>query len=80
MRKVVKLGGLSPEETSLTPRYAQRALNEDVPRYELSEAGMDPDAAYQLIHDELLLDGSSRLNLATFVSTWMEPQAEKLMT
>jgi glutamate decarboxylase len=35
--------------------------------------------AYQLIHDELLLDGNARLNLATFVTTWMEPQAEKLM-
>ena len=34
-----------------------------------------PDVAYQLIHDELLLDGSARLNLATFVTTWMEPQA-----
>ncbi|MGI8415127.1 MAG: glutamate decarboxylase [Nakamurella sp.] len=35
--------------------------------------------AYQLIHDELLLDGNSRLNLATFVTTWMEPQAKALM-
>ena len=32
-----------------------------------------------MIHDELLLDGSSRLNMATFVTTWMEPEAEKLM-
>ncbi len=32
-----------------------------------------------LIHDELLLDGSARLNLATFVTTWMEPQARTLM-
>jgi glutamate decarboxylase len=32
-----------------------------------------------VVHDELLLDGSSRLNLATFVTTWMEPQAESLM-
>ena len=38
-----------------------------------------PDVAYQLIHDELLLDGSARLNLATFVTTWMEPQARVLM-
>ena len=36
---------------------------------------MPPEVAYQLIHDELLLDGSARLNLATFVTTWMEPQA-----
>jgi len=40
---------------------------------------MEPAAAYRYIHDELMLDGSSRLNLATFVTTWMEPEAEKLM-
>ena len=40
---------------------------------------MDPDVAYQIIHDELMLDGNARTNLATFVTTWMEPQADKLM-
>ena len=40
---------------------------------------MAPDVAYQIIHDELMLDGNARMNLATFVTTWMEPQAEKLM-
>ncbi|WP_425559956.1 glutamate decarboxylase [Kitasatospora paranensis] len=40
---------------------------------------MDPDTAYQIVHDELMLDGNARLNLATFVSTWAEPQAERLM-
>jgi glutamate decarboxylase len=35
--------------------------------------------AYQIIHDELMLDGNARLNVATFVTTWMEPQAERLM-
>jgi glutamate decarboxylase len=48
-------------------------------RHELSEGEMDPDIAYQTIHDELTLDGNARMNLATFVSTWMEPQADKLM-
>jgi glutamate/tyrosine decarboxylase-like PLP-dependent enzyme len=33
----------------------------------------------QLIHDELMLDGNARLNVATFVTTWMESQGEKLM-
>ena len=33
-----------------------------------------------MIKDELLLDGSARLNLATFVTTWMEPQALTLMS
>src|SRR4029079_17874832 len=41
--------------------------------------GARPEVAYRLIHDELLLDGSSRLNLATFVTTWMEPEADRLM-
>jgi len=40
---------------------------------------MAPDLAYQIVHDELMLDGNARLNVATFVTTWMEPQAEKLM-
>jgi glutamate decarboxylase len=40
---------------------------------------MPPDVALQLIRDELILDGNARLNLATFVTTWMEPQAEQLM-
>ena len=35
---------------------------------------MAPSAAYQLVHDELMLDGNARLNLATFVTTWMEPR------
>ena len=35
---------------------------------------LDPDTAYQFVHDELMLDGNA-LNLATFVTTWMEPQA-----
>jgi glutamate decarboxylase len=40
---------------------------------------MAPDVAYQIIHDELMLDGNARMNLATFVTTWMEPHAERLM-
>ena len=41
---------------------------------------MRPDTAYQVVHDELMLDGNARLNLATFVTTWMEPQAQTLMS
>jgi glutamate decarboxylase len=40
---------------------------------------MDAEVAYQIVHDELMLDGNARLNLATFVGTWMEPQAMRLM-
>jgi glutamate decarboxylase len=50
-----------------------------IPRHEIPPDGMQPDIAYQIVHDELMLDGNARMNLATFVTTWMEPQAEKLM-
>src|SRR5690242_15553042 len=49
------------------------------PRLRLPEGELPPDAAYQLVHDELMLDGNARLNLATFVTTWMEPQARELI-
>ena len=50
-----------------------------IPRHEIPENDMPAEVAYQVIHDELMLDGNARMNLATFVTTWMEPEAEKLM-
>ncbi|MFG2831683.1 glutamate decarboxylase [Streptomyces sp. NPDC048434] len=49
------------------------------PRHTLPDGPISPHTAYQFVHDELMLDGNSRLNLATFVTTWMEPQAGVLM-
>ncbi|MFD7582148.1 glutamate decarboxylase [Kitasatospora sp. NPDC059817] len=50
------------------------------PLHRLGEGPVTADTAYQLIHDELMLDGNARLNLATFVTTSMEAQAARLMT
>lgn len=50
------------------------------PTHRLPDGPLPPSTAYRLIHDELMLDGNSRLNLATFVTTWMEPQAGVLMS
>ncbi|MEU4708195.1 glutamate decarboxylase [Nocardia salmonicida] len=63
----------------IAPAYTGRLSMNPVPALRMPADSMDPDVAYRFIHDELMLDGSSRLNLATFVSTWMDPQAEKLM-
>ncbi|MFE9722433.1 glutamate decarboxylase [Streptomyces sp. NPDC005794] len=49
------------------------------PTHRLPDGPLPPSTAYQLVHDELMLDGNSRLNLATFVTTWMEPEAGVLM-
>lgn len=39
---------------------------------------MLPETAYQIVHDEAMLDGNARLNLATFVTTWMDDHANRL--
>lgn len=54
-------------------------LPADFPDEGMPDAGMRGDQAYELIHGHLLLDGHARLNLATFVGTWMEPEARLLM-
>ncbi len=67
------------QDENLVPVYGRRAMDQPIPKFELPQGELDPDTAYSLIHDELMLDGNARLNLATFVTTWMEPQAERLM-
>ncbi|MDQ6810828.1 MAG: glutamate decarboxylase [Actinomycetota bacterium] len=50
-----------------------------LPRHELREKSIPASVAHDLITTELLLDGSARLNLATFVTTWMPGPAARLM-
>lgn len=64
-------------DLSPAPVFSRDILS--IPRHQMPSGELDPDVAYQLVHDELMLDGNARLNLATFVTTIMEPQAEKLM-
>jgi glutamate decarboxylase len=65
-------------ELDINPVYA-RERSSEIPRYKLAEHGVLPRTALQVVRDELILDGNARLNLATFVTTWMEPEAEQLM-
>ena len=69
---------LPARDLALAPIFALESSQ--IPRQELPQGELPPDVAYQIIHDDLMLDGNARLNVATFVSTWMEPQAEKLLT
>ncbi len=64
-------------DLTINPLYA-RSGETSIPRYRLPERGLLPDTAYQIVHDEIALDGNARLNLATFVGTWMEPEAQRL--
>jgi glutamate decarboxylase len=65
-------------ELDINPVYV-REVQLRVPRNSIPRHGMLPDTALQAVRDELILDGNARLNLATFVTTWMEPQAQQLM-
>jgi len=68
-----------PAEFDINPLYV-RLAHAPVPRHSLPREPMLPGTAAQVVRDELLLDGNARLNLATFVTTWMEPEAQVLMT
>jgi len=50
-----------------------------MPKYKLAQEGAPGEIVYQFIHDELNLDGNTLLNLASYVTTWMDPHAEKLI-
>jgi glutamate decarboxylase len=60
-------------------RLVEDALSGRLPHHKLPEHGVGGDVASDLIKNELLLDGSARLNLATFVTTWMPPAGAELM-
>ncbi len=60
-----------PYETGLARRGA--------PKLRFPARGCEPRLAYALVHDELLLDGVARMNLATFCTTWAEPEVLALL-
>ena len=73
------LGKMKKSERENTTTYGSRYFSESIPKYEMPEDGMPAKAAYQLINEELNLDGNPALNLASFVTTWMEPEADQLI-
>lgn len=71
---------MSPDARSvnLNPLFARPGEATSFPRNRIPRSGSLPETAYQLIHDEAMLDGNARMNLATFVGTWMDDQADRL--
>ncbi|VAH94968.1 unnamed protein product [Triticum turgidum subsp. durum] len=66
-------------DDSVHSTFASRYVRASLPRFRMPENSIPKEAAYQIINDELMLDGNPRLNLASFVTTWMEPECNKLM-
>ncbi|KAK4371830.1 hypothetical protein RND71_007214 [Anisodus tanguticus] len=69
----------SESDVSVHSTFASRYVRASLPRFEMPDNSIPKEAAYQIINDELMLDGNPRLNLASFVTTWMEPECDKLM-
>jgi glutamate decarboxylase len=63
----------------LAKEYGNRFLHEPAPDNALPEHGMRAVDAMRLIGEELILDGIPNRNLATFVTTWMEPEAQRVI-
>ncbi|XP_024977069.1 glutamate decarboxylase-like [Cynara cardunculus var. scolymus] len=66
-------------DQNLHSTFASRYVRTSLPRFKMPDQPIPKDAAYQIINDELMLDGNPRLNLASFVTTWMEPECDKLI-
>ncbi|MCM3923063.1 glutamate decarboxylase [Frankia sp. AiPs1] len=72
-------GAQAEQMVDVRPQLVRPGEDAVVPRFRIPQESISPETAYQIVHDELMLDGNARLNLATFVTTWMDPQADRLM-
>jgi glutamate decarboxylase len=60
-------------------RYGNAFLLSDAPDNKLPDVGMPAVDAMRLLGEEIVLDGIPWRNLATFVTTWMEPEAQRII-
>ena len=67
----------SPQDIAML--YGNRFLTEDAPSGDFPDGGMSALDAMRLVDEELALEGDPNRNLATFVTTWMEPEAQRLI-
>lgn len=63
----------------LDDAFASSDLSQVMPKYSMPAQEQTPRAVYQALHDELMMDGNSRQNLATFCQTWLDPEIHQLM-
>ena len=64
----------------VTPTFGSRYMREAIPKTKLPQKAMDPRAAYHLIHDELQTQGNPTLNMASFATTIMDEECDRLIS
>src|SRR3954464_12897801 len=66
-------------DDAVAGRYGNRFLTEEVPTSVFPAVGMPAQETMRLVFEELMLEGDPQHNLATFVTTWMEPEAQRII-
>ena len=79
LSKKIHLKKIPKQAAYLDRTFSNRSYVEPVAKYELGKKGMHARVAQQIVLDELNLDGNPSLNLATFVTTWMEPEIKEIV-
>lgn len=65
------------QERELLPRFTRLGMT-GAPKTTIPMSEMLPQTAHQIVHDEVMADGNARFNLATFVGTWRDEEADSL--
>lgn len=74
-------GKISEEEQYyLEPIFGSKNEDSVLPKNRMSQHPIEPRVAHQLVEDELLDEGNARMNLATFCQTYMEPEADQIIS
>ena len=68
-----------PADAGHAALFGNRFLTEAAPSESFPDGGMSPTEAMRLVAEDLAMDGLPARNLATFVTTWMEPEAQRLI-
>src|ERR1700735_327285 len=63
----------------LTSQIESESLDDSTQTYVFPDCARNSQAVYQTIHNQLILDGNSQQNLATFCTTWIESEVKQLM-
>ncbi len=66
-------------ETTLSGTYASPLAAHELPRFRMPDQTSDAQVIFNLVRDELLFDGNSRQNLATFCTTYVDDEVRPLM-
>jgi glutamate decarboxylase len=69
----------SRKQSAAEALFGNRFLTESAPSETFPETGMSPTDAMRLVGEDLAMEGDPNRNLATFVTTWMEPEAQRII-